>query len=92
MLHYDEGAQYALEGMSAIAAIQGDAWRAGALAAVTEAIRQRVGVFDVEGFAVNAQPLEAVRESDPEAVAAGERAGRGHEHRRGVRGRAAGRG
>jgi predicted ATPase len=74
-LHYDEGAQYALEGMSAIAAIQGDAWRAGALAAVTESIRQRVGVFDVEGFAANAQPLAAARESDPEAVAAGERAG-----------------
>ncbi|MEU1971655.1 DUF4062 domain-containing protein [Microbacterium sp. NPDC019599] len=76
LLHYDEGAQYALEGMSAIAAIAGDAWRAGALAAATESIRQRVGVFDVEGFAANAEPLAAVRAVDPAAVAAGERAGR----------------
>jgi tetratricopeptide (TPR) repeat protein len=74
-LRYDEGAQYALEGMSAIAALEGDAWRAGALAAVTAAIRQRVGVFDVEGLAANAQALASVRATDPEAVAAGERAG-----------------
>ncbi|WP_243075592.1 DUF4062 domain-containing protein [Microbacterium sp. SS28] len=74
-LHYDEGAQYALEGMSAIAAIQGDAWRAGALAAATESIRQRIGVFDVEGFAANAQALAAIRETDAEVLAAGEQAG-----------------
>ncbi|GAA1982205.1 DUF4062 domain-containing protein [Microbacterium pumilum] len=75
VLHYDEGAQYALEGLSAIAAMQGDAWRAGALAGVATSVRQRVGVFDVDGFAANAQPLAALRESSPEAVAAGERAG-----------------
>jgi predicted ATPase len=75
VLHYDEGAQYALEGMSALAALAGDAWRAGALAAVAESIRRRVGVFDVDGFAAYLQPLAALRASEPEAVAAGERAG-----------------
>ena len=74
-LHYEEGAQYAFEGMSAIAAVRGQAWRAGALAAAATTVRQRVGLFDVDGFAVHLQPLAALRESDPEGVAAGERAG-----------------
>ena len=74
-LHYDEGAQYAFEGMSAIAAVRGDAWRAGALAAAATVVRQRIGVFDVEGFAAHVQPLATLRASEPEGVAAGERAG-----------------
>jgi hypothetical protein len=74
-LHYDEGAQYAFEGMSAIAAVRGESWRAGALAAVATGVRQRVGLFDVEGFAAYLQPLAALRESDPDGVAAGEAAG-----------------
>ncbi len=74
-LHYDEGAQYAFEGMSAIAAVRGEAWRAGALAAAATAVRQRIGVFDVEGFAAHVQPLATLRASDPEGVAAGESAG-----------------
>ena len=32
-------------------------------------------MFDVDGFAANAQPLAALRDTHPEAVAAGERAG-----------------
>ncbi|WP_166644405.1 DUF4062 domain-containing protein [Microbacterium sp. BK668] len=75
LLHYDEGAQYALEGMSAVAALRGDAWQAGALSAVAAAIRQRVGQYDVEGFAAHREPLAAVRAFQPEAVAAGEQAG-----------------
>jgi hypothetical protein len=74
-LHFEEGAQYAFEGMSAIAAARGDAWRAGVLASAATTLRQRVGLFDVDGFAVHVQPLAALRESDPEGVAAGERAG-----------------
>ncbi len=74
-LHYEEGAQYAFEGMSALAAVRGDAWRAGALAAAATTVRQRVGLFDVDGFAVHLQPLAALRESDPDGVAAGETAG-----------------
>ncbi|GAA3203072.1 DUF4062 domain-containing protein [Microbacterium terregens] len=74
-LHYEEGAAYAMEGICAIAATRGEGWRVGALAAVTASMRQRTGLFDVEGFAVHLAPLEAIRASDPESVAAGERAG-----------------
>ena len=74
-LHYVEGAAYALEGMCAVAALRGDGWRAGALAVVAAATRQSTGIFDIAGFAVHVAPLEALRESDPESVAAGERAG-----------------
>ncbi len=74
-LHYDEGAGYALEGFSALAAVRGEAWRAGALAAAGAAIRQRIGNFDVEGIAVCVQPVATLREASPDAVAAGERAG-----------------
>lgn len=74
-LHYEEGAAYALEGICAVAATRGEGWRAGALAFVTAAMRQRTGLFDVEGFSVHLAPLAVLRESDPESVAAGERAG-----------------
>ncbi|WP_169580715.1 MULTISPECIES: DUF4062 domain-containing protein [Microbacterium] len=74
-LRFFEGAAYGLEGMCAIAAIRGDAWRAGVFAAVTRSLRQTTGMFDVEGFAVHEQPLAALREIDPEGVADGERAG-----------------
>jgi predicted ATPase len=74
-LHYVEGASYALEGMSAVAASRGDGWHAGALSMVAATVRQTTGIFDVAGFAVHVAPLEALRASDPESVAAGERAG-----------------
>ncbi|WP_345801505.1 DUF4062 domain-containing protein [Microbacterium sp. AZCO] len=74
-LHYDEGVAYGLEGLCAVAAAHGDAWRAGALAKAAETIRHRIGVFDVEAFTVHASHLAALRETDPEGVAAGERAG-----------------
>ncbi|TDN90616.1 DUF4062 domain-containing protein [Microbacterium sp. BK668] len=74
-LHYDEGVAYGLEGVCAIAAAKGDAWRAGALAQAAESIRHRIGVFDAEAFTVHTPYLEALRESDPAGVAAGEREG-----------------
>jgi predicted ATPase len=74
-LHYDEGVAYGLEGVCAIAAARGDAWRAGALAKAAESIRHRIGVFDAEAFTVHTPYLEALRESDPDGVAAGERSG-----------------
>jgi predicted ATPase len=74
-LHFDEGVAYALEGMCAIAASRGDGWRAGALYVVAGTIRQTTGIFDVAGMAVYEAPLQALRESNPEQVAAGERAG-----------------
>ncbi len=74
-LHYDEGVAYGLEGLCAVAAARGEAWRAGALSAAAGAIRHRIGVFDVEAFTVHTACLEQLRERDPESVAAGERAG-----------------
>ena len=74
-LHFDEGVAYALEGLCGVAAARGDGWRAGALIVVAATIRQRTGIFDVAGFAVHVPPLEALRQSEPESVAAGERAG-----------------
>ncbi|MFC8682469.1 ATP-binding protein [Microbacterium ureisolvens] len=75
-LHFVDGATYGLEGMSAIAASHGEAWRAGALAAVAAMIRETTGIYDIEGFAVHLAPLEALRAVDAESVGAGERAGR----------------
>ncbi|WP_137844122.1 DUF4062 domain-containing protein [Microbacterium sp. 2FI] len=74
-LHHEEGVAYGLEGICAIAAEHGEARRAGALSAAAGAIRQRIGVFDVEAFTVHALSLDAARARDPEAVAAGEREG-----------------
>ncbi|GAA3203063.1 ATP-binding protein [Microbacterium terregens] len=74
-LHHEEGIAYGLEGICAIAAAHGDARRAGALSAAAAAIRHRIGVFDVEAFTVHELSLDAVRRSDPDAVAAGEREG-----------------
>jgi predicted ATPase len=73
-LHFDEGVAYGLEGLCAVAAAHGDAWRAGALSAAAGAIRHRIGVFDVEAFTVHTAHLSALRNRDPESVAAGERA------------------
>jgi tetratricopeptide (TPR) repeat protein len=75
-LHFLDGATYGIEGMCAIAAFRGDAWRAGALGAFAAMIRETTGVYDIEGFAVHLEPLAAVRAADPESTAAGERAGR----------------
>ncbi|MGH7291941.1 MAG: hypothetical protein ACREJT_12065, partial [Myxococcota bacterium] len=74
-LHYDEGLAYGLEGLCAVAAARGDAWRAGALSAAAGAIRHRIGVFDAEAFTVHTAHLTALRAQDPERVAAGEHAG-----------------
>ncbi|KRA25618.1 hypothetical protein ASD65_15240 [Microbacterium sp. Root61] len=74
-LHFDEGVAYGLEGVCAVAASRGDAWRAGALSVAAERIRHRIGVFDVEAFTVHVPHLVTLRAQDPEGVAAGERAG-----------------
>ncbi|SFR94186.1 Predicted ATPase [Microbacterium sp. cf046] len=74
-LHYDEGLAYGLEGLCAVAAAKGDAWRAGALSAAASAIRHRIGVFDAEAFTVHTADLAALRAKDADGVAAGERAG-----------------
>ncbi|WP_353807821.1 DUF4062 domain-containing protein [Agromyces sp. SYSU T00194] len=75
-LHFDEGVAYGLEGLCGVAALRGEAVRAGTLAAAAAAIRSRIGVFDVEAFTVHTVSLDAIRAAEPEAVAAGERRGR----------------
>lgn len=75
-LRFVDGATYGIEGLCAMAAINGDAWRAGALAAAAATVRQTTGMYDIPGFAVHLEPLEAIRAADPESVEAGERAGR----------------
>ena len=74
-LHYAEGVAYGLEGLCAVAAARGQPRRAGALAAAAAIIRRRIGVFDIESFGVHTQYLEALREREPDAVAAGEAEG-----------------
>jgi predicted ATPase len=74
-LHYDEGVAYGLEGVCAVAAAHGEAWRAAALAVAAGVIRQRIGIFDVEAFTVHTPYLDILRGRDPQSVAAGELAG-----------------
>ena len=74
-LHHEEGIAYGLEGLCAVAAARGDAERAGVLSAAAAVIRHRIGVFDAEAFRVHTPQLDAIRESSPDAVAAGERRG-----------------
>ncbi len=74
-LHYEEGVAYGLEGVCAVAAAHGEAWRAAALAVAAGEIRRRIGIFDVEAFTVHTPYLDILRGRDPQSVAAGETAG-----------------
>jgi predicted ATPase len=74
-LHYEEGVAYGLEGVCAVAAAHGEAWRAAALAVAAGEIRRRIGIFDVEAFTVHTPHLDILRGRDPQSVAAGEAAG-----------------
>lgn len=74
-LHYEEGLAYGLEGICAVAAARGEAWRAAALAVAAGVIRRRIGIFDVEAFTVHTPYLEILRGRDAATVAAGEDAG-----------------
>jgi predicted ATPase len=74
-LHYEEGVAYGLEGVCAVAAAHGEAWRAAALAVAAGEIRRRIGIFDVEAFTVHTPYLDILRGRDPQSVAAGEAAG-----------------
>jgi predicted ATPase len=57
-LDHDEGVAYAIEGLSAIAALAGDLDRAGVLAGAAETIRQRVTMFDLPAFVYHTGYLE----------------------------------
>ena len=74
-LHYEEGVAYSLEGICAVSAAHGEAWRASALAVAAGVIRRRIGIFDVGAFTVHTPYLDILRGRDPDSVAAGEAAG-----------------
>ncbi|KAF2412254.1 hypothetical protein B1729_16040 [Microbacterium sp. B35-04] len=74
-LHYEEGIAYGLEGVCAVAAAHGEAWRAAALAVAAGEIRRRIGIFDVEAFTVHTPHLEILRGHDQASVEAGRTAG-----------------
>ncbi|WP_439593620.1 ATP-binding protein [Microbacterium sp.] len=71
-LHYEEGVAYGLEGICAVAASRGEAWRAAALAVAAGVIRRRIGIFDAEAFTVHTPYLEILRGRDAAGVAQGE--------------------
>ena len=58
MLDHEEGIAYALEGLSAIAAVRSDADRAGVLAGAAAAIRKRAAVFDAPMFVFHLRYLD----------------------------------
>ena len=63
----------------------GEGWRAGALVAVDAAMRQRTGIFDVDGFAVHPAPLAAAARERPRERRGGRACGSRDERRRGDR-------
>jgi predicted ATPase len=77
-LDHDEGVAYAIEGLSAIAALDGDLDRAGVLAGAAETIRQRVTMFDLSRFVYHTGFLEraAVDEASRRRIAAARERGR----------------
>jgi hypothetical protein len=60
-LQHDEGIAYALEGLCAIAALDGDVDRAGVLAGAAASIRHRVGMYDVPEFVFHEGYLQRLR-------------------------------
>lgn len=74
-LHHDEGVAYGLEGLCAVAASRGDAWRAGVLCGAAATIRHRVGYFDIAAFTVHAAALDRLREADDATIRDGEHHG-----------------
>ncbi|MGZ8804712.1 MAG: ATP-binding protein, partial [Microbacterium sp.] len=59
-----DGAAYALEGMIAIAVVQGDAERAGVLTGAAEAVRQLTGMGEQEAFVTYQPFIESVLHSE----------------------------
>ena len=57
VLRHEEGIAYGLEGLCAIAAVRGDADRAGVLAGAAAAIRKRAAVFDAPVFVFHTRYL-----------------------------------
>lgn len=75
-LDHDEGIAYAIEGLSAIASLRGDAESAGVLAGAAESTRERLTMFDAPQFVFHLRYLSAAPGDDQavaEALARGRR-------------------
>lgn len=59
-LRHEEGIAYGLEGLSAIAAVRGQADRAGVLSGAAASIRRRAAVFDAPAFVFHTTYIDAL--------------------------------
>ena len=79
-LDHDEGVAYAIEGLSAIAALEGDLDRAGVLAGAAEKIRQRVTMFDYPAFVYHSGYLERAAPDEASRSTLAKATERGHDY------------
>ena len=79
-LDHDEGVAYAIEGLSAIAALEGDLDRAGVLAGAAEKIRQRVTMFDYPAFVYHSGYLERAAPDEASQTRLAKATERGHDY------------
>jgi hypothetical protein len=79
-LDHDEGVAYAIEGLSAIAALGGDLDRAGVLAGAAETIRQRVTMFDYPAFVYHTAYLERAAPDEASQTRLAEATERGRDY------------
>ncbi|HSK32254.1 MAG TPA: DUF4062 domain-containing protein [Propionicimonas sp.] len=70
------GVADALEGLSAIAAARGEVERAGQLSGAAEALRKRLGFYEVPAYVFHERYLDLVRRVDPDGFAAAQDHGR----------------
>jgi tetratricopeptide (TPR) repeat protein len=71
-----EGAAYGIEGLCAIAALRGQAERAGVLAGAAQEMRKKSGMYDAAAFVYHDAYLEPLRKAFPELMHAAEERGR----------------
>ncbi|MFB2598960.1 DUF4062 domain-containing protein [Herbiconiux sp. P17] len=76
-LGHDEGIAYGLEGLIALAALAGDAARAGRLEGAASLLRERSGLYNAPAFSFHAPLVAQLRDSAPEAAQVYETARRG---------------
>src|SRR5690606_8481923 len=59
-LHHDEGVAYALEGLTAVAAADGDPGRAGTLLGAAQVVRERTGLYNAPSFSFHQQFVDGI--------------------------------
>jgi predicted ATPase len=71
-----EGAAYGIEGLCAIAALRGQAERAGLLAGAAQEMRKKSGMYDAEAFVYHPAYLQPLRTAFPDLMRDAEERGR----------------